>query len=155
MFRTSDPNEFITPSGSPIHVLYSAKVDKNGVTTLEEVGTENTDDLIQAAAESTDIAMILSYYNQTGDVSVLNRYTPHYGDFSKLPKTLAEFLQLRIDSENFFMALPAEIKQKFNNSADEFFAQAGNEDWYEKIKPVIPDEKPDVKSEVIENAEES
>lgn len=135
-----DPKEFVSDPGSPIHVLYSAKVDKNGVTVLEKVGEENTDDMIQAAKESTDINMIIKYYEATGDESVLNRYVPQYGDFTKVPKSLAEFLQLRIDSQNFFDALPADIKQKFDNNSDMFFAQAGNEDWYEKLKPVIDPE---------------
>lgn len=154
MRRTSDPKDFISDSGSPIHVLYSAKVDKDGVTTLEKVGEENTDEMIESAKESTDIATIVAYYNATGDETVLNRYTPHYGDFSKLPKSLAEFLQLRIDSQNFFDALPADIKQKFDNNADIFFAQAGNEDWYEKIKPILPVENVE-KVEVSSNVEES
>ena len=142
MKRELKPDDFASNPGNPIRPIYSEKVDEKGVTTIVQVGEENTDALIQAAAESTDIATIVAYYNQTGDESVLHRYIPQYGDFTKLPKTLAEFLQLRIDSEHFFEALPSEVKQKFNNSADEFFAQAGNEDWYEKIKPILPDEKP-------------
>lgn len=137
-----DPKKFNSDPGSPIHVLYSAKIDKNGVTVLEKVGEENTDDMIQAAAASTDINQIVSYYMNTGDDTVLNRYVPQYGDFTKIPKTLAEFLQLRIDSQNFFDALPAEIKSQFDNNADMFFAQAGNEDWYVKLKPVVDPDYP-------------
>lgn len=157
MIKFADPDKFTTDPGSPIHTLYSAKVDKDGVTTLVEVGKENTDDLIQAAKESTDIATIVKYYTETGDESVLNRYTPQYGDFTKIPKTLAEFLQLRIDSQNFFDALPAEVKEKFNNSSDQFFAQAGNPDWYDKLSPVLPDQKtePEIKDGDLNNASES
>lgn len=137
MIRSVDPKEFISNSGSPIHVLYSAKVEKDGTVVLEKVGEENTDEMIQAAKASTDIETIISYFNQTGDETVLNRYSKNYGDFTKIPKTLAEFLQLRIDSENFFNALPAEIKQQFDNDSNKFFAQAGEESWYKKIEPVV------------------
>lgn len=155
MIKFADPKEFISDPGSPIHILYSAKVDKDGVTTLVEVGKENIDDLIQAAKDSTDIATIVKFYQETGDETVLNRYTPQYGDFTKIPKTLAEFLQLRIDSQNFFDALPADVKQQFNNSADQFFAQAGNPDWYEKLSPVLPDDQkiePEIKDGDLTNA---
>lgn len=149
MIRFSDPKDFISESGSPIHVLYSPKVSDDGTIELIKVGEENTDDLIQACKESTDIDVIVSYYNQTGDTSVLNQYVPHYGDFTKIPTTLAEFLQLRIDSQRFFDAMPKDVKDSFDNNADVFFATAGNEDWYEKIKPVLPpDSKPEVKEGV-------
>ena len=151
MIKFSDPNEFISNSGSPIHDIYEAKVDKKGVVNLVKVGEENTDDKIQAAKASTDIETIIAYYNNTGDVSVLNRYAPMYGDFTELPKTFAEFLQLRIDSKKFFEALPVDIKKKFNNNADEFFATAGNEEWFDNIKSVVPvEDKEDIKEGVEE-----
>lgn len=141
MNKPVDPKEFVSNPGSPIHFLYSSKVEKDGSITLEKVGEENTDDMIQAAKASTDIETIISYFNQTGDEAVLNRYSKNYGDFTKLPKTLAEFLQLRIDSENFFNALPAEIKQQFDNDSNKFFAQAGEESWYQKIDPIVNPDK--------------
>lgn len=138
MIHFVDAEKFPSDPGSPIRVLYSGKVQEDGSIELVEVGKENTDDKIQAAAASTDISMILAYYNNTGDESVLNRYVPQYGDFTKLPKSLAEFLQLRIDSQNFFDALPADIKQKFDNNSDKFFAQAGQESWYDSLSPILP-----------------
>ena len=53
MRRTSKPDEFISNPGSPIHVLYSAKVDGKGNVSLEKVGEENTDERIEAAKDST------------------------------------------------------------------------------------------------------
>lgn len=136
-----DEGKFISNPGSPIHTLYSAKVEKDGSVILTEVGKENTDDMIQAAKESTDIETIIAYYNQTGDETVLRRMTPTYGDFTKLPDSLAGFLQLRIDSENYFDALPSEIKKEFDNDSNKFFAQAGEPEWYEKLSPIVNDKK--------------
>ena len=145
-----DDGKITTNPGSPIHKLYSAKVEKDGSVILKEVGEENIQDKINAAKDSTDIATIVAYYNQTGDASVLQRYVPVYGDFSKLPATLAEFLQLRIDSENFFNALPVEIRKEFDNDSNKFFAQAGEKDWLDKLDPVInpPEENKIIESEV-------
>lgn len=149
-----DEGKFVSEPGSPIRDLYSAKVDPDGTVHLKKVGEENINDLIQAAKDSTDIETIIAYYNQTGDESVLQRYIPTYGDFSKLPDSLAGFLQLRIDSENFFNALPAEVKKEFDNDANKFFAQAGEEAWYKKLEPVVnPGEDiPIVESEVKPDA---
>lgn len=146
MIRFTDDEKFVSNPGSPIRILYSAKVEKDGSVVLTEVGKEDINEKIQAAKASTDIETIIAYYNQTGDESVLRRYTPTYGDFSKLPDSLAGFLQLRIDSENYFNALPSEIKKEFDNDSNKFFAQAGQPDWYEKLKPIAEDKKynPDV-----------
>lgn len=146
-----DEGKFVTEPGSPIHDLYSAKVEKDGTVKLSKVGEENIQEMIDAAKDSTDIATIVAYYNQTGDESVLKRYVPVYGDFSKLPDTLAGFLQLRIDSENFFNALPTEIKKEFDNDSNKFFAQAGDKDWIDKLKPIINPEQENINvSEVNE-----
>lgn len=141
-----DDGKYVSDSGSPIRPVYSAKVESDGEVVLTKVGEENIDDLIQACKDSTDISTIVAYYNQTGDENVLNRYIPSYGDFTKLPKSLAEFLQLRIDSENFFYALPVEVRKEFDNDSNKFFAQAGEESWYKKLQPVVdPESKPEVK----------
>lgn len=156
MIRFAEAEKFPTNPGSPLHTLYSAKVDDDGSVYLTKVGEENTDDMIQAAKDSTDIATIVAYYNQTGDESVLNRMVPHYGDLTVLPKSMADFLQLRIDSENFFNALPTDIKKQFDNDKDKFFAQAGSEDWYKILDPIVNpgDESavPNVVSEVNADA---
>lgn len=149
-----DEGKFVSEPGSPIRDLYSAKVEPDGTVILKKVGEENINDMIQAAKDSTDIETIIAYYNQTGDESVLKRYVPTYGDFTKLPTTLAGFLQLRIDSENFFNALPSDVKKEFDNDANKFFAQAGEESWYKKLQPVVnPGEVlPDTESEVKSDA---
>lgn len=100
-----DEGKYVSDPGSPIRPVYSAKVESDGEVLLTKVGEENIQEYIDACKDSTDIATIVSYYNQTGDETVLKRYAPTYGDFTKLPKSLAEFLQLRIDSENFFYGL--------------------------------------------------
>lgn len=150
-----DEGKFVSEPGSPIRDIYSAKVETDGTVILKKVGEENINDLIQANKSSTDIETIIAYYNQTGDETVLNRYIPTYGDFTKLPKTLAEFLQLRIDSENFFMALPSEVKKEFDNDPNKFFAQAGEESWFKKLDPVVNPNKVPVEPDVEVNVDAS
>lgn len=156
MIRFDERKELFTNPGSPIHQLYAPKVDNDGNITLVEAGVENTDDYINSFAEETDINILISRM-QNGDMSMLN--SPGvYGDFTKMPKTYAEVLQLQIDSKRLYDSLPADIKQKFDHDSNKFFAQAGTEDWYKKIETVLPDDVkasifPVQKEEVKENAD--
>ena len=152
MLKFCKAEDFACDPGSPIRELYSAKVEKDGSVVLTKVGEENIQDKINAAKDSTDIATIVAYFNQTGDESVLKRMVPTYGDLTVLPKSLAEFLQLRIDSQTFFDALPSEVKAKFDFDSNKFFAQAGEESWYEKLKPVVENDEKPVETEVISDA---
>lgn len=134
-----DTGEFVSNPGSPIKITYAPVVGKNGDIELVESGKENTDEYIQSFAESTDIMMILSRV-ENGDLSVLNANKGVFGDFTQVPSTFAEVLQLQIDSNNLFNKLPKDVRMKFANDPNQFFAQAGTGDWYEKLDGVIPSE---------------
>ena len=125
--------------GSPIHVLYAPKVSPDGSVDLVESGFENTFDYIQSFEESTDLHTILARV-VAGDSAALFARPGSYGDFTKLPTTYAEALQLQIDSNNLFKSLPVDVKAKFDNDSSKFFAAAGTKEWYENIRDVIPDE---------------
>lgn len=137
-------NDIFSNPGSPIHDIYSPVVKEDGSIELEVTGKENTDDYIQSFLESCDINVIVSRI-ENGEVDLLNKYVGQYGDFSDMPKSYAEVLQLQIDSANLFNSLPIEIKQKFDNDANKFFAQSGTEEWYKNLGFV---EKKNEESEV-------
>lgn len=136
--------EIFTNPGSPIHILYGPKVQKDGSIELVEIGKENTDEYIQSFAESTDMSFILAKL-AVGDTSVLQRRQAFYGDFTSAPSTFAEALQLQIDAANTFDHLPLDVKQKFDNDVNKFMASAGSEDWLKKMDlwkepdPGVPD----------------
>lgn len=131
--------EFVSNPGSPIHTLYAPKVGKDGVVDLVESGKENTDDIIQSYAESTDIRVILNRV-ANGETELLHQRNGIFGDFTGMPKTYAEALQLHIDSNRLFESLPADIRQKFDNDENKFFASAGTVEWTEKLDKVLPAE---------------
>lgn len=136
--RLSDSEKFVSNPGNKIHVIYSAKVSDNGQIVLSPVGKEDTDDIINSYRESTDISYIIAKLNQ-GDTSVINVNEAMFGDFTKVPKTFADVLQLRIDSKAKFDSLPVEIKQKFDNDENKFFATAGTEAWFNNLGFVSQD----------------
>lgn len=145
--KVSDPNSFVTCPGSPIHTIYSAKVREDGKIILKESGKENIQQSIDSFRESTDMQYII-HRLALGDTSVLNQNTPHFGDFTQMPKTYAESLQLVIDSKKKFYELPVDVRAKFDNDFNQWFATAGNDVWLskmgidkpkEEIEPIIPD----------------
>lgn len=132
-------NSFVSDPGSPIHVLYAPKVGKGGKIELVESGIENTDEIIQSYAESTDIRVILARV-ANGESDLLNQRNAIFGDFTGFPKTYAEALQLNIDSNRLFESLPKEIKEKFHNDENEFFSSAGTEEWTKNLGDLLPAE---------------
>lgn len=143
MAKSKKVSRFFTNPGSPIHTIYAPKVDADGRMTLVPSGTENTDDYIQSFKESTDMAVILARVAQ-GETELLHARTGSFGDFTQVPKTYAETLQLQIDAKRLYDGLPAAIKSKFNNDSSQFFASAGTQEWYDKISPAVPREVSDV-----------
>lgn len=140
--KVSNPNDFVTSSGESVKVLYSPKVLPDGTIDLVESGKIDINEMINAQRESTDIAYILAKMKETGDISSLAKVQGVYGDFTEFPKTYAEILQLRIDSENSFYQLDPDVRAKFDNDFNKYFATAGTEEWFTKLGVMKQDEKP-------------
>lgn len=132
-------NSFVSEPGSPFHTVYSPKVGKDGVIDLVESGVEDTDAYIQSFADSVDINTILTRVSN-GEMELLHQRNGVFGDFTGMPKTYAEALQLHIDSNRLFASLPVDIRQKFDNDENKFFASSGSEEWYGKLDSILPDD---------------
>ena len=130
--KVSDPNSFVTDPGSPEHIIYRPEVQKDGTVVLTESGRENIQDKIQSYASQTDMAWILTQLS-LGNTKVLTDKTPMYGDFTQMPKTPAEVLQLYHKGQAAFNELSAEVKAKFDNDFLKWFAAAGTPSWIEKM----------------------
>lgn len=144
MIKFADCTKFVSCPGSKYKTEYSPVVAKDGTVSLKAVGKVDFHAYIQSFREQTDIHYIVNKI-ANGDTSML-RFDGVYGDFTKYPTTLAEVLQLQIDSNKLFNSLPVEIKQKFSNDPNKFFAQSGSKEWFETISPVLGD---DVKNAIF------
>lgn len=144
--KVSDPTTFFTDPGNPIHEEFSPKVMPDGTIKLIKSGETNTDEYIESFRDTTDMSFILSRL-ALGDTSVLNPKIPFYGDFTQAPKNYAEALQLMIDGEKQFMQLPLDVRNSFDNDFRQWFAQAGNKEWFEKMDSVIIKDDTVVKEE--------
>lgn len=130
---------FYSNPGSPIHDIYGPVVGENGEVYLEKQGEENIQEFIDSFRDSTDIHVIVKRI-QAGEEELLRKRPGSFGDFTQMPKTYAEALQLQIDAKNTFDGLSEDVKAKFNYDPNQFFAQAGTKDWFEKIEKDIPKE---------------
>lgn len=146
----SDPNDFKTCPGSPIHVLYSPRLASDGSLELVASGKENIQDKIESFREQTDFAYILKRL-ELGDTSVVNVGVPMFGDFTQMPKTMAEAMQLQIDAEKEFNKLPLAVRNSFDHDFKRWLATAGSSDWIDKMRPVFPEEMRSINNNVSQD----
>lgn len=130
--RVPDPNEFVSNPGTEYELEYSSKVMPDGTIKLQPSGKINLKEMINSQRESTDIAYIIQQL-ENGNRDVINPTPGFYADCTKFPKTYAEFLQARIDAEADFYKMPVEIRQKFDNDFNQYFASVGDPEWFEKL----------------------
>lgn len=124
MFKTQfDARERVTANpGSTVRVLYSPKFDAKGVMSLVESGKENLYEFIQSHKESCDIHVILERFAR-GDVSALERVQGTYGDFSNMPRTYADMLNLVHSAEDAFSNLPVDERAKYGHSFERWLVE--------------------------------
>lgn len=151
-----------TPSapGSGMKDTYKMHVDKDGKRELRKNGEYNLYAEIQSYKDSVSIDYILARF-MNGDETALSRAQGIYGDFTEMPRTLAELQQRVIDAEDLFNSLPLDVRKEYNFSASEFFAQLDSDktkaifDAGEKdvvVTPVPSVDVPVVEGEVKDNA---
>lgn len=146
--------------GSGMKDTYKMFVDKDGKRELRKNGEYNLYAEIQSYKDSVSIDYILARF-MNGDETALSRAQGIYGDFTEMPRTLAELQQRVIDAEDLFNALPLDVREQYNFSASEFFAQLDSDktksifDAGEKdvvVTPVPSVDIPAVEGEVKDNA---
>lgn len=123
---------YTTPTGSPIRTTYRLEVSSvTGQPELVVKGKEDFNGYIQSFAESCDITNIIRRIN-AGELDLLNASPGVYGDFSSVPQSMQEAMQMRIDAKNTWSNLTDEQRDMFG-SFEEFCETAGSEDWFKKF----------------------
>lgn len=134
-------------SGERFHPTYELQVDENGVHDLVETGKVDSYEMIQSHKDSVDIHKILERF-ANGDQTALNKKQPIFGDFTEMPKTMAEFQQTLADTEKMFMSLPVEKRALFNHSVSEFVASFGSQKFFEAFG-IETQNTPEVRTDVL------
>lgn len=130
---------FYSRTGKPTKPERKFVVGIDGKYKLKIVGEKNVQDEINAWLESTDINVIIARF-QAGDVEALSARQEIFGDFTEMPKTLAEMMQRKIDADMLFDSLPSNVKARFNFDRSEFFAKSGSKEWFENCKEAMNDD---------------
>lgn len=110
----------------------------------------------QADKESCDINYILDRFERTGELPVSSGASGMYGDFADVPDYL-ESLNIVRSAEAQFMALPAKLRDRFENDPAKFLAFVGdNKNYDEAVKlGLIEAKKTVVESTVLPKAPEA
>lgn len=119
-----DAAKFVSSSGDQFEPLYSPKIVCDGRIELEETGKRDVQQEINSWREHTDMAYIL---RQMAAGSYQPRSNPVYGDFTDMPETMAEAMQLMIDAEVAFHELPLETQGKFDNNYRKWLMMANQD----------------------------
>lgn len=129
---------------------YMPVYDKAGVWHLEEKKGHKVQTYleIQSYADECDINVLMARY-RNGEVDVLSQIQGVYGDFSNVPTNYADILNDTIKMEQIFMSLAPEVREKFNNSVEQFGASLGTKEWQDLMfppkvdaaAPVVADQK--------------
>lgn len=138
--------------GDRIVPTYKPHFENDGSMNLKKSGQVDIYEEIQSHKASCDINMIIKRFTDTGDTSLFQVRQAYYGDFTEMPKTIAEMYQRLSDAEGIFNGLKSEIKEQFNNSVSEFLAAFGS-DKFMKVFAVDSEKPVDEKKEANENAE--
>lgn len=133
--------------GSGMKDVYKMHVDDDGKRELRKFGKFNQYAEIQSYKDSVSIDYILSRF-VNGDETALSRVQGIYGDFTEMPKTMAELQQRIIDAEDLFFQLPLDIRSQYNHSPSEFYAQLDSEKTKNLFK-VDDKAKEDIKADVV------
>lgn len=113
-------------------IEYQPVYDKNGEWHLEESGKSNQYLEIQSHADSCDINIIMARY-RAGETDVLQQIQNSYGDVSNMPTNYADIVNAKLKAEQLFMSLSPDVREKFNNSTEQFMARVGTKEGLEAL----------------------
>lgn len=125
--------QFVSDPGDRFRPVYTPEIADDGTINLVQTGVEDLQEMYNAQRDTCDVNKIVQQY-MAGDETALQRGNPVFLDLLGAPKTLMEAYQLQFRAENAFNLLPAEVREKFNNSFPEFLAGAGTEAWFQNLK---------------------
>lgn len=112
--------------GSEFMPVYEYRINKDtGKKEIVETGKTNIYEMIQASHESTKLDKIIERANGNIEYNLPGGMQ----DLTETPKSLMEMQNLIIKAETEFAKLPAEIRKKFDNSAEKYISSYGSEEW--------------------------
>lgn len=123
-----DHPRFFSNPGTRKVQRYRSRYNEIGQLELVPNGEDDLYDMIQSHADSVSIDTILSKF-VAGDPDALSKVQGTFGDFTNLPTSYAELLNVINESEQFFEQLPLEVREKFHHNFGEFISSMDSKDF--------------------------
>ncbi len=111
--------EIDSDPGDKMRQTFREKIDESGIKVLVEDDYFDQDEVIQSFEDSVNVNKIIERY-MAGDESALDRAKAFYADVSKVPKNMAQIIDMNNRAMNAFYQLPVELQDMFGNSYMEF-----------------------------------
>lgn len=139
VFKTAYENipSSVTMTGRDERVSYVERFTKAGEPFLEESGRSSIRDEVKASFESSLIYSVLDRFEATGDAALLKVRSASYGDFSRVPETMADAVNAADRLRVTYDDLAPEVREKLG-SFEEFVKTASSESIssiFNKFKP--------------------
>lgn len=128
------PKTIPTNPGDGYLTEYQEQIDKKGQKEVVPCGEKNIYAMIQADLPQTLIENIL-HSVAMGDLEALNQRQGVYVDATEYPKNLMEAQNIVLKAKYEFERFPVEVKELFNNSADQYVAEMGSKEFFDKMSP--------------------
>lgn len=125
-------DHFRAPIGDKVVIRHRAKMKTDGKRDLVADVKYPIYEIIQSHREETEIERIVKRAIE-GDYNALNAMKGVYADIADAPGSLAEAQAMIINAKNEFYDLPLEIREKFNQNAEEYVAEMGTPKWMDKM----------------------
>lgn len=136
-FRTKldEHKHFYCSAGSRYENVYEEELEKkSGRKHLVKTGQTCVYDIIQADLEQSKIENII-HKIAMGDLSVFREARLTYVDADDYPKSLMEAQNIVIKAKSEFAKFPAEVRNLFNNSPEQYVSEMGTKEFIEKLTP--------------------
>lgn len=137
-----------SPAGDKYSPVYAEDIDERGVKRIVQVSQENIQDKIEACKEQTLIYNILNSFD---DGTLLNKAHGVYADLSAMPDNIHDAYNSVRDARMIFNGLDDSIRQRFNNSFDEFISSSFLSDFTDKLKKDSNVLEDNSNNEVVDN----
>lgn len=133
--KLSEHKRYCAPTGNGMINTYQEEIDKkSGRQHLVKTGQTNTYEKTQADLEDTKIENIV-HKLAMGDLSVFKEAHLTYADAEDFPQNLMEAQNIVVKAKAEFDKMPAEVREIFHNSPEEYVSQMGTEEFIKKLSP--------------------
>lgn len=132
--RLNRPKTKPNNTGFKEEPILGYKYEENGKKVLVVKGMKDRYQLRQDALPGVEIKGLIARY-RNGDLTALEKIKGMYGDFTEMPTSYVEAMNMVQNRTESFNMLPIEIKEKFNHNVNEFIRSMGSEEFKKIFTP--------------------